>query len=51
MFIYELHVDQAIKGVVIIYGEGGGGGKWEGGKQSFTLINSRGQESFNTEKG
>ena len=41
-----------IKGVVIIYGEGGlGNGR--GGKRSFTLINrgGGGQKTFNAEKG
>jgi hypothetical protein len=37
--------------VIIIYGEGRGVGKWEGGKQSFTLINRGVQKSFNLEKG
>jgi hypothetical protein len=29
----------------------GGGGKWEGGGRSFTLINRGVQKSFNAEKG
>ena len=48
-FCVPYSVPGRYKGVVIIYGEGG---KWEGGKRNFTLINrGGGQKSFNAEKG